>query len=539
VSFEIAQANTSGVKRDAFWLIRFLLPSASDFVFLIFLVAMCSLAPRILGDAGIGWHIRNGELILRAHSMTRADPFSATMNGQPWYAWEWLYDIFIASIHQSLGLNGVVFVTNVVTATTFALALRICLRRGALLPIALILVALSIGGSSIHLFARPHVFSWLFALIWFALLDGSHSAELTQSPRNLFWLPPLMLLWTNVHGGFVLGFVLLGIYFLCAFLDLFRGQNEPPRVVEKLRLLASVAALCFFASLVNPFGYKLHLHIYRYLSNRWLMNHIDEFLSPNFHGLPQQCFAALLLITFVALAIAPNKPRVEDLLIIVFAAYSGLYASRNLPVSCLLLTVMVSPLLSSSVAQANVNPNVAPRTRAVIWRCHMFAARMSELELRFRGHLWPVVVVILGVVVCLHGGKVGDSRLMDAHFDGKRFPVEAVDFMVQHQIRQPIFAPDYWGGYLIYRLYGGNKVFVDDRHDFYGDDFLKAYLMTIRLTPDWDAFLQAHQVGWVLVPSESSLANMLKESPPWNIEYQDKTAVLFERAKPLDTLGRN
>src|SRR5262249_33644429 len=159
----------------------------------------------------------------------------------------------------------------------------------------------------------------------------------------------------------------------------------------------------------------------------------------------------------------------QELLIIVFAAYSGLYASRNLPVSCLLLTVMVSPLLSSSIAEANLNPNRAAWTRAVISRCHMFAARMGDLELRFRGHLWPVVVVIVGVAVCLDGGKVGAGRLIDAHFDGKRFPVEAVDFIVQHQIRQPIFAPDYWGGYLIYRLDPGNKVFVDDRHDFYGD----------------------------------------------------------------------
>jgi hypothetical protein len=527
------------MKQSASWARCFFLPSASDFIFITFLVAMCSLAPRILGDAGIGWHIRNGELILRTHSITRVDPFSATMSGQPWYAWEWLYDVFIASVHQSLGLNGVVFVTNIITAVTFALALRISLRRGALLPVAIILLALSIGASSIHLFARPHVLTWLFAILWFALLDSSHKATAPLAQHRLLWLPPVMLLWANLHGGFVLGFVLLGLYFLCNGVNLFRAQNERQGIVVRLRVLAGIMALSLLASLVNPFGYKLHVHVYRYLSNRWLMNHIDEFLSPNFHGLPQECFAALLLITFVALALAPNKPRLSDLLILVFAAYSGLYASRNLPISSLLLTLIVSPFLSSSVAEASVNRNVPAWTRALFSRWQTFAARMNDLELRFRGHLWPVVVVLLGVVVCLHDGKLGRRRLIDAHFEGKRFPVQAVQFVLQHHIRPPIFAPDDWGGYLIYRLYPGNRVFVDDRHDFYGEEFLKDYLKAIRLTPDWGRFLQSQKVTCMLVPTESSLANMLKQSPLWRVEYEDKVAVLFEQVKTAEMPHRN
>src|SRR5215813_10464005 len=81
--------------------LRFLLPSVVDLIFIILLIGLTygSLGTRLLGDAGIGWHIRNGENILRAHSITRTDPFSSTMAGQPWYAWEWLYDVLIAGIH--------------------------------------------------------------------------------------------------------------------------------------------------------------------------------------------------------------------------------------------------------------------------------------------------------------------------------------------------------------------------------------------------------------------------------------------------------
>jgi hypothetical protein len=108
-----------------------------------------------------------------------------------------------------------------------------------------------------------------------------------------------------------------------------------------------------------------------------------------------------------------------------------------------------------------------------------------------------------------------------------------VQFVLQHHIRSPIFAPDDWGGYLIYRLYPGNRVFVDDRHDFYGEQFLKDYLKAIRLTPDWGTFLQSQKVDCVLVPTESSLANMLKQSSLWRVEYEDKVAVLFEQVKTV------
>src|ERR1700693_791226 len=124
-----------------------------------------ALSTRLLGDAGIGWHIRNGEQMLRTHSVTRTDPFSVTMGGQAWYAWEWLYDLKVAALHHWFGLNGVVFFTAIVIALTFALALRLSLVRGADVPISALLLALSLGVSMIHLFARPHVVSWLFTVI--------------------------------------------------------------------------------------------------------------------------------------------------------------------------------------------------------------------------------------------------------------------------------------------------------------------------------------------------------------------------------------
>ncbi len=175
-----------------------------------------------------------------------------------------------------------------------------------------------------------------------------------------------MLLWVNLHGGFVLGFALLGLYLLSGAIRYFRSRDVETRqnIASRLRELGMVTVVSLLASLINPYGYELHVHVYRYLSSRWLMNHIDEFLSPNFHGVAQQCFVAILLITIVGLAMSRNKPSLSRVLVLLFATYSGLYASRSLPVSSLLLTLIVAPLWTQALAEARDNPrSLAPPAR--------------------------------------------------------------------------------------------------------------------------------------------------------------------------------
>jgi hypothetical protein len=130
---------------------------------------------------------------------------------------------------------------------------------------------------------------------------------------------------------------------------------------------------------------------------------------------------------------------------------------------------------------------------------------------------------------------------MDAHFDGKRFPIAAVDFLdrksaeareaEQREAEQSeaVTVPDYWGGYLIYRLYPRTLVAVDDRHDLYGEEFFKSYLKMVHVEPGWDGLLEQYHSRLVLVPKNSSLANILEQSPPWKSIYADDVSVIFER----------
>jgi hypothetical protein len=521
------KANESSARARR-WLLR-LFPSAGDVLFVAILLGLScgGLGRLLLRDADIGWHIRNGEQMLVTHTIPHTDSFSSTMSGHTWYAWEWLYDILFAMIHHAFGLNGIVFYTAAIIAATFVLALYSGLRRGATLPVMLLLLILSLGAAAVHFLARPHVFSWLFTVIWFELLDSA--SEDDRGYRRLVWLPPLMVLWVNLHGAFVIGFLLLAIYLVGGALEYYTRQ-EGEAGSKRIQWLSAIALVTFAASFVNPYGYHLHVHIYRYLSDRFLMNQISEFLSPDFHGGAQQCFTVLLILAVLVFASTRQAIRISRLLVVICAAYLGCYATRNLPIAGLLITLIVAPILSDSIACAGKSSTMTLWLKALFDRLDCFGSRMRNLELELSGHFWMLAIFALGLWACFDHGRVGSTQLLRAYFDDKRFPVEATNYISQHRIREPIFSLDYWGGYLIYRIYPQDKVVLDDRHDLYGDQFLKEYLRVVMIQPGWEKVLDRLEADWVLVPGGSSLANMLRLTSGWTIAHEDGTAVLFERA---------
>ena len=145
----------------------------ADLIFLALLIALTygGLQQRLLGDAGTGWHIRNGEHILQTHAIPRQDYFSYTKTGQPWFAWEWLSDVLMGAIYRHLGLNGVVFFSALLIATTFAGLLRLALVRSKDLLSTITIFIPALMASSIHFLARPHLFTWFLTLIWWAILE--------------------------------------------------------------------------------------------------------------------------------------------------------------------------------------------------------------------------------------------------------------------------------------------------------------------------------------------------------------------------------
>src|SRR5258708_35802827 len=110
-----------------------LLPSLTDVAFLLplmFLFGGLNGVRTMLGDGDTGWHVRTGEWILAHHQIPRADVFSFTKSGQPWFAWEWLWDVAFAWLHQRWGLGGVVLVRLLAISLASAVLFRLVYRRG-------------------------------------------------------------------------------------------------------------------------------------------------------------------------------------------------------------------------------------------------------------------------------------------------------------------------------------------------------------------------------------------------------------------------
>jgi hypothetical protein len=514
---------------NARWL-NFLIPSTTDLIFVLLLGAFAAgpLAQRLLGDAGIGWHIRTGQIILQTGAVPRVDPFSTTMQGQPWYAWEWLYDTVVGWIERIAGLNGVVFANAFVIAATLALVFRRMIARGTGLIVAVVLALLAVFASSIHFLARPHVVSWLLTVACFEIF---RDFELDGRTTRLLWFPAIMLVWANVHGGFMVGLALLGFFLIAAILQSILGRSPELRTggIRRTKALAVVALASGLVTFANPYGYRLHEHIYRYLTDRFLMDHIDEFLSPNFHGAAQKCFAAIILLTIATVAISRRKICVSEFLVIAFAVYSGLYAARNIPVASLLLVLIIGPRLSAAIQTSAAEGKLSARGDSLLVRFGGFEGRMRTQEIARRGHWLAVASIVLGAWTCGHAGRLGAAQVMNANFDPKRFPVQAVEWLEKQPSRGPVFCPDWWGGYLIYRAYPNLKAVVDDRHDLYGAEYFKQYLKIVRVEPGWDQALTETHAEWLLLPSHSAAATLMREVPAWSSAYSDETAAVFQR----------
>jgi hypothetical protein len=506
---------------------RWMMPSITDLIFITLLACLCftSLSSKLLNDAGIGWHIRTGQLIVATHHLPQTDPYSSIMAGKPWIAWEWLYDVIVGALDSSLALNGAVWFTAVVIATVFAWTFRCMVARGTGLFTAVVLTLLATGASMIHILARPHVLTWLFVVLWFSILDSSErncfAAAIRSKKRWLWFLPLSMILWVNVHGGFLLGLIVCIIFWLSALWTwltargvAFQESLRRIAVGNRLRDLSLVAVLSLAATFANPYGWHLHRHIFSYLTNSFLMNHIEEFQSPNFHQLAPKFFLAIVILTFVAVALHYRKVRVSETLLAAFAIDAGLYASRNLPIASILLVLVIGPILPKK-------PGITH-----------FSDRMRAVDSRLRGHLWCIAVLLFVFVLDLNGGRLSGKLLADAQFNPIRMPIGALNYLEKTGISEPVLTPDYWGGYVIYRLYPRTKVVIDDRHDLYGAKTLASYLRMLRLQPGWDVFLRDSQGSCLVMPTDAPITAMLNQTLGWKAVYSDSVSTIFRKADP-------
>ena len=514
--------------------VSWLFPSIKDILFLAFLfVPLMTKESGVLYDGDTGWHIRNGEHILATGTFPRADYFSYTREGAPWFAWEWLADVIMALIHQYAGLLGIVVWANIVFALTFTLLFHWMLNQGNNILVSLGFTALAGFASSVHWLARPHLFTMLFVLIWSILLQNIEQQGICARSKHHFWLFPLLIaLWANTHGGFVVGIILLLIH---AIANLLSGLTSSDAVVQErsrsvARHLLKLTVVCLLTTLLNPYGIHLHRHILdSYLFSQYLVDRITEFASPDFHTLVVKFFELILLSTIVIPGVAMRRLSFLDVGLIVFWTHMALFSVRHVP----LYSVMIVPLMvrrfSEYIQEAPMKMEAQAWIGRWIRRFADYSDRMNSFESQFKGLVYPTLALVLLVFLCRRDPASGGRDDMQVGFDPKRFPLKAAEYIEQRKLAGNLFTTDYWGGYLIYRFYPRHKVFFDGRSDMYGRNFLKEYEAIINLDYSWKAVLDKYQVSWILVPVDAGLATALKELKNWKIIYDDHQAIIFEK----------
>jgi hypothetical protein len=477
-------------------------------------------------DGDLGRHLTIGNFILANLSIPRSDLFSHTLAGAPLIPHEWLSQVIFSLAHLTGGFDGVVLLSAILIAFTFRLVYQQCVDRSQSPSLSLAFTILAAVAASLHWLARPHLFTLLLVVLW----TGELERWRTGGPVRVWIFPPLMLLWANLHGAFVAGFVILGIYLVGEWAGSLTepgrqpgGETNPPERRLRFRrprmgalLLTGAASL--LASLVNPAGWRLWETSLGYLRNRYLVGHTAEYLPPDFHAPSAWPFLLMIVVSILALGSGRRQGSTTLLLAAAWTAM-GLYSARNIP----LYAVLLAPILASSAGTW-----LSDEPRAMAWQ--RLDDRLEAVEASLRGHLWPGIALLLVAAAFTNGVRLDFSR-QGNRFDPQVFPVRAVDWLEGQSPAGEGFNHFPWGGYLLYRLWPERRVFIDGQTDFYGEALTRQYEQVVSLAEGWQETLRRYRVGWLVVPPESALAQAMLREPGWQEVYRDGTAVIFF-AKP-------
>ena len=484
-------------------------PSLVDLFFPILLLAAFGRTQSwqaLLADGDTGWHIRTGEFILQTGTVPFRDLFSFSRPGEPWFAWEWLADVVFALLHRWHGLGAVAAFSAVVLCGSAVLLLCWLLRRGVGLFIAVAVTLACVSASSVHYLARPHIFSLPLVTLTLWILDEDRR----KHTRWVWAMPPLFALWANLHGGFVGG---MAVVFLAAAVAAGERRWRAFRHYGVLGVLAGAATL------LNPYGWRLHGHILHYLGSSWILDNVLEFQSPRIRSENMLVFAALLLAGVALAGFSFAQGRKLEAALVLAWGFAALRSARHVP----LYALAAAPVIASAcAARWEAASRRAPARAALrlLWELS------RDFGQSCRAGPWMAVLGGAALWMALPRAPLAD-------FPATRFPVAAVahaaDTLAPVARMPRILTSDQWADYLIFRLYPRQRVFFDGRSDFYGPRVGADYQALLSCGPGWRQALDRYGFEAALLPLDWPLGSLLEREPAWRVEYRDLVAVLLVR----------
>ncbi|MBI5187247.1 MAG: hypothetical protein HZA01_16195 [Nitrospinae bacterium] len=505
--------------------------------FFLVLVALTAWHPVV--DHDFGFHVAAGKEILSTGRVPDTDHLSVAGEGKPWINRLWGFQVLLYFFYKNLGFTGVSFLTSLLACATFSLLLLSVRKPGS--PSFLIIFLLALFIVQGRLRERPEALSFFFLACVYYLLE-SHMEENPRRPRAVFLIPAVQLLWVNAHGLFILGVMLQIFLFISwemerAIHGFFCFQMTHPTARKKRELL-SIIFLSVLASFINPFGLKgalVPFEQYSMMGGGSFFSNITE-LVPTHQLLPglwraDKLYLAVLVVFFF-LAGAPffrSGARISLYHLMVFLAFLflAMKANRNLA----LFALAAAPFAGASLSTKTAGKDMPP---------YYWSHAVSFL----------LFVLVLLRAMNLLSGVLFVYPLGTGLYPPEKFATRPVDFMLENNIRGPVFPTDLRDGNLL--LWKGIKPVYDGRLEIFGEDFFRQYHQkTITSREDFESALDNYGANAVLVrrlmdnryPAIAvcipKRAQDLYENPGWALVYMDGSFCIFIRNGQRQVDGRS
>lgn len=496
--------------------------NTSRLVLAITLLLIFIMAARSPLDSDLWWHLRAGEEALRAGRIVLTDTFSYTRLGAMWVNHSWLSQVILALLYRAGGFLSLGCLVALIA--TASMALVYAQMRGPALLRAFLLILAGIVAAPVWT-PRPQLFSLLFISLTAWLLDCYHAGQ----EKRILWLLPLFVLWSNLHGGYPLGLMLIAADIVGQVYNRIFDSQEQSLSWRQIGRMVWIGAAAFLLTAVNPNGIQMWLIPFKTVNVGILQTLIQEWASPDFHDPVQQPFLALFLLAAAGLALSKKRASGVDVARFVLFGGLGLVARRNFgPFALVAAPVLVRALAGgfheqlSAVLQSPTGLRIANFIRSL--------DQPSDPEQtgaqRLKRMINLLIIAVLGFTAAGKIYTVTHPAFLQQQIE-QNYPAEAVQWLKTNHPQGRLFNAYNWGGYLLWSL-PEYPVFVDGRTDLFGDDILTEWVTVVQAGEGWQQILNRWQVTLILLEPDRPVVMQLAAAG-WNIILEGPGYILYGR----------
>ena len=465
-----------------------------------------------LKESDAFYHLKTGELIWETKSIPHFDVFSYTATGAPWITHEWLAELIFYFIQALTGFWGLIFFVALISVLTYYIIFRLAIKQGADFYVTLaVLFGLAFTTFKFWI-PRPQIFSYLALAI---LIFSLESFRREKRNRYLWIIIGTMLFWANTNASFLLGLVVILFYLFAELLKkyfpYFGNRDIEEKDFKKFGLAVMGAiAVCF----ANPNTYRSLLYpLYVRFSVNVLK--IEEWKSVlNFWQDAQTGF----FLTLIAL-------------ISVFLIWQLFFKKRERDIVWLgvVLGISILPFISFRHSIFWPIAAVVPLSVCASKELKGFFEKINYKHLPF---------LALAIILILAGARYANSP--SDSVNKYTLPVGASDFIEKNNLKGPFFNLYNEGGYLIWRFWPKEKVFIDGRSEVFGKAQLLEFFAVVKDYPEWDKIVnEKYKINYFILayrPDDLSrsilplISKLISEN--WALVYWDDAGLIFLKNTP-------